>query len=83
MIDGGLKYWIQLGLTIRESLVRRLESQTFSGPVIQSVFDHSQLFVGDGFHAAFLGDYRAISLKDCLAFKRLRIWYGSSRLRCL
>ena len=27
-------------------LVWRLESQSFFGPVIQSVFDHSQLFVG-------------------------------------
>jgi hypothetical protein len=35
-------------------LVGRLESQTFSGPVIQSIFDHSQLFVGGGFHVAFL-----------------------------
>jgi hypothetical protein len=40
-------------------LVGRLESQTFSGRVIQSVFDNSQLFVGDGFHAAFLGDVLA------------------------
>jgi len=40
-------------------LVGRLESQTFSGPVIQSVFDHSQLFVGDGFNAAFLWDVLA------------------------
>jgi hypothetical protein len=40
-------------------LVGRLESQSFSGPVIKSVFDHSQFFVGDGFHAAFLGDVLA------------------------
>ncbi len=33
----------------------RLESQTFSEPVIQSFFDHSQLLNGDSFHAPLLG----------------------------
>lgn len=40
-------------------LVRSLESQALSGAVIQSVFDHSQLLIGDGFHAALFGDVLA------------------------
>jgi hypothetical protein len=31
-----------------------LESQPLSGAVIQSVFDHSQLLIGDSFHAPLL-----------------------------
>ena len=40
-------------------LIGCLESQSFSGSVIDSVFDHSQLLIGHGFHAAFLGDVLA------------------------
>ncbi len=35
-------------------LVECLESKPLSGPVIQSVFDHSQHFIGDSFHAPLL-----------------------------
>ena len=35
-------------------LVGRLESQPLSGPLIQSVFDHSQLLIGDSFHSPLL-----------------------------
>jgi hypothetical protein len=34
--------------------VGSLESQPLSGAVIQSVFDHSQLLIGDSFHALLL-----------------------------
>ncbi len=37
-------------------LVGCLESEPLFGPVIQSVFDHSQFFIGDSHHAALLGD---------------------------
>ena len=40
-------------------LVGRLESQPLSGAVIQSVFDHSQLLIGDSFHAPLLGNVLA------------------------
>ncbi len=33
-----------------------LEPQPLSGSVIQSVFDHSQLLIGDSFHAPLLGN---------------------------
>ena len=36
-----------------------LESQPLSGAVIQSVFDHSQLLIGDSFHAPLLGNVLA------------------------
>ena len=36
-----------------------LESQPFSGSVIQFVLDHSQLLIGDGFHAPLLGNVLA------------------------
>ena len=36
-----------------------LESEPFSGPVIQSVFNHSQLLIGDSFHAPLLGNVLA------------------------
>ncbi len=36
-----------------------LESQPLSGAVIQSVFDHSQLLIGDGFHAPLRGNVLA------------------------
>jgi hypothetical protein len=37
-------------------LVGCLESQPLSGAVIQSVLDHSQLLIGDSFHAPLLGN---------------------------
>ncbi len=40
-------------------LVWGLEAQPLSGPVIQSVFDHSQLLIGDSFHAPHLGNVLA------------------------
>ena len=40
-------------------LVGRLESEPLSGPVIQSVFDHSQLLIGDSFHGPLLGNVLA------------------------
>ena len=40
-------------------LVGCLESEPLSGPVIQSVFDHSQLFTGDSFHAPLFGNVLA------------------------
>jgi hypothetical protein len=36
--------------------VSRLESKPLSCLVIQSVFDHSQLFICDSFHAPLLGN---------------------------
>ena len=39
--------------------LRHLESQSFSGSVIQSVFDHSQFLFCDRIHAAFLWDVLA------------------------
>ena len=36
-----------------------LESEVFSGSVIQSVLDHSQLLFGHGFHATLLGNVLA------------------------
>jgi hypothetical protein len=33
-----------------------LESEPLSGPVIQSVFDHSQLLISDSLHAPLLGN---------------------------
>jgi hypothetical protein len=35
-------------------LVACLESKPLFGPVIKSVFDHSQLFIADSFHAPLL-----------------------------
>ena len=40
-------------------LVGCLESEPLPGPVIQSVFDHSQLLIGHSFHAPLLGNVLA------------------------
>lgn len=40
-------------------LVGCLESEPLSGAVIQSVLDHSQLLIRDGFHAPLLGNILA------------------------
>jgi hypothetical protein len=40
-------------------LVGCLESEPLAWSVIQSVFNHSQLIICDGFHATLLGDVLA------------------------
>lgn len=37
-------------------LVGRLEFEVLYGPMIQSVFEHNQLLIGDGLHAPLVGN---------------------------
>jgi hypothetical protein len=36
--------------------VRHFETEPLTGQVIQSALNHTQLFIGHGFHAGFFGD---------------------------
>ena len=47
---GGFKYEAQHDLTRHETPRGCLEAQALSGPMVQSVLDHSQLLICDGFH---------------------------------
>ena len=39
--------------------MRRLESELLFGPVIQSVLNHNQALIGNGFHTPLLGNVLA------------------------
>lgn len=60
-------------------LVGRLESEPLSGPVIQSVFDHSQILICDSFHAPLLGMYWCSKPLKFSLLPRCRLQYGSAK----
>jgi hypothetical protein len=68
-------------------LVGCLKSKPLSGPVIQSVFDHSRLFIGDSFHMPLFGSVLAQQTIEVFVAAHLTaaIWIGKVGLdaKCL